>query len=61
MNIKRIAVSAIVVVTAFIGCATPESQHIGRYKENPEITQGFQSHQYFPEYTYYYAGLLNAP
>ena len=61
MNIKRLAVSAIMMVTAFIGCATPEAQYIGRYQENSEITQGFQSHEYFPEYTYYYAGLINEP
>ncbi len=61
MHIKRLAVLAMMMVTAFIACATPEAQHVGRYKENPEITQGFQSHQYFPEYTYYYAGLINEP
>ena len=61
MYIERVAVSAIIMVFAFIGCATPEAQHFGRYKENPEITKGFQSYRYFPEYTYYYAGLINEP
>ena len=61
MNFQRIAVCVIMMVTAFIGCASPEAQHIGRYKENSEITQGFQSYRYFPEYTYYYAGLINKP
>ena len=52
---------AIMIVHLCFGCATLESQNIGRYKENPEITLGFQSHQYFPEYAYYYAGLIKEP
>ena len=42
-------------------CTTSGTQNIGSFKENPEITQGFQSHQYLPEYTYYYAGFMNKP
>jgi hypothetical protein len=42
-------------------CATSREQNIGSFKENPGITQGFQSHQYLPGYTYYFAGLMSKP
>ena len=54
-------ITATMIIQFCIGCATPEAQNVGRYKENPEITKGFQSHRYFPEYAYYYAGLLKEP
>jgi hypothetical protein len=52
---------AIMIVTAFVGCSTTGTKNIGSFKENPEITQAFQSHQYFPGYAYYYAGFINKP
>jgi hypothetical protein len=61
---NRISVAAIIIImiiTAFIGCSTTTPKNIGSFKKNPEITQGFQSHQYIPGYTYYYAGLMDKP
>ena len=61
---NRISIAAIIVImniTAFIGCSTTAPKNIGSFKKNPDITQGFQSHQYFPGYTYYYAGLMDKP
>ena len=52
---------AIMMVAAFVGCVTTEVKNAGRYKADPAITQGFQSHQYYPEYAYYYAGLIEEP
>jgi len=42
-------------------CATSGTQNIGSFKENPGITQDFQSHQYLPGYTYYFAGFMDKP
>ncbi len=55
------SIAAVMIVSALTGCATPEAQHVGRFKADPEITQSFQSYHYFPEYAYYYAGLINQP
>ena len=46
---------------AVSSCATSGTQNIGGFKENQGITQGFQSHQFFPEYTYYFAGFMDKP
>lgn len=42
-------------------CATSGTQNIGSFKENPEITQGFQSHRFLPGYIYYFAGFMDKP
>jgi len=42
-------------------CTTSGTQNIGSFKENSEITQGFQSHQFLPGYKYYYAGFIDKP
>ena len=51
----------IIIFIVASSCTSSGTQNIGSFKENPEITQGFQSHQYLPEYTYYYAGFMNKP
>jgi hypothetical protein len=51
----------VLLFTVVISCTASGTQNIGSFKENPEITQGFQSHQYLPEHTYYYAGLKSRP
>lgn len=51
----------LIVIFAVSSCATSGTQNIGGFKENQGITQGFQSHQFLPEYTYYFAGFMDKP